>query len=163
MFGGVVELLPEWLAGHFRSQQRQLLLMERRVQRRFLNEYRTQVRSLEPVLRARGAFVGRSLLESFAGHHAARVAYCDAECDPSTAASLAEQKKSLTEVLQTLDPLISPILTPFVEGIKRPINQALGSVQGDITKMLCVTAGTALCVGVLLGRWTAPGGGKRGL
>ena len=37
-------LLPESLASALRSRQRQLLYMERQIQRKFYNEYRAQIR-----------------------------------------------------------------------------------------------------------------------
>ena len=158
LFDGLIDVMPDWLAANFRSSQRQLVLMERRMQRRFLFEYRTQVRGLEPVLRARGEFVGRALLEAFTGHHAARVGYLDAE-----AGTMEAQKRGVVEALQALDPLLTPVLTPFVEGLKKPINETLGGVESDVKRAMVKTAAAALVAGWLLGRLTAPrgGGGRR--
>lgn len=46
--------LPPPTLGVLQDRRRQLLYVERRMQRKLMNEFRGQVRDLEPVLRARG-------------------------------------------------------------------------------------------------------------
>ena len=50
----LLRFLPEWVRDIVQDRRRQLLYVERRMQRRLMNEFRGQVRELEPVLRARG-------------------------------------------------------------------------------------------------------------
>lgn len=46
----ILSFLPSWT----HSRRRDFLFVERTAQRRFLNEYRSQLKQYEPVLRARG-------------------------------------------------------------------------------------------------------------
>jgi hypothetical protein len=62
------------------------------------------------------------------------------------------QQTNVKELLVSLDPLIQPVLTPFVEGLKIPINEALGSVESDVKRALLATAVVSLATGFLVGR-----------
>ncbi len=46
----ILSFMPSWT----HSRRRDILYVERSAQRRFLNEYRSQLKQYEPVLRARG-------------------------------------------------------------------------------------------------------------
>ena len=95
--------------------------MERRLQRRFLNEYKAQVRSLEPALRERGLVLGKTILQAFLEQTTVPIAMTYSEADTSArsgAKAAFFQQGNIREVLQTLDPLITPVLDPFVEGLK---------------------------------------------
>jgi hypothetical protein len=60
------EWIPEFIRAPFIDRQRKLMAAERKMQRHFLIEYRTQVRSFEPVLKERGLLIGTSVQKRFA-------------------------------------------------------------------------------------------------
>ena len=103
----VTKALPDWLAELFVNRQRSVLLAERRIQRKFMTEYRAQVRALDPLLRERGRLVGESVLQAFVGHHAARIDYKDIE--KQSKETIFFEQKSIQEILRALDPLIQPV------------------------------------------------------
>ena len=153
----IADSVPEFLKDPFRTNQRKLQAVERRIQRKFLSEYRMQVKSLEPVLRERGAFIGRSIIDAFIGHHTADTKYEDAAAQKSGEVF---DQTNIKELMVTLDPIIAPVLTPFVEGLKTPINEELGSVQSQVVKIFIGTAAASLVTGFVIGRATAGGGGS---
>lgn len=159
IFSGITDILPDWLAGPWRDKQRSLLVAERKLQRRFLLEYRAQVKGLEPVLRERGNLVGTAIINAFAEHNTNDVTYQAAE--RSSAASF--QQGGYKELLQTLDPLISPVLSPFVEGLRAPIDAALSGIEGDIKRTLAATVAVSLLTGIVIGSVASRrrGGGDR--
>jgi hypothetical protein len=61
-------------------------------------------------------------------------------------------------MMETLDPVIAPVLTPFVEGLKAPINEQLEVLQSSLVKAFVGTAATSMVVGFLIGRATAANG-----
>ena len=136
-----LEWVPDWLKDPFRDRQRQLMAAERKLQRRFLNEYRGQVRSFEPVLKDRGFLIGTAIIDAFTGQTTTTVSYADAAAaqasnqDATTVAFFEQQH--VKEMMQTLDPIIAPVLTPFVEGLKTPINEKIGDIQGEVVKVSC--------------------------
>lgn len=64
IFNSLRSIVPEPLQGPFREKERGLLLLERKLQRSFLNDYRAQVKQVEPILRARGEEIGSSILSA---------------------------------------------------------------------------------------------------
>ena len=159
MRSGITEALPDWLTEPFLGSQRRLLVLERRLQRRFLSEYRAQVKGVEPVLRERGNMIGAAIIDAFAGHHATRVSYADTEASEAAATAAADgsfvSQKSLKEMMQTLDPLISPVLNPFVEGLRTPIDAALTGIESDVKKTLATAAAISFLTGVVVGSLAA--------
>jgi hypothetical protein len=128
--------------------------MERRLQRRFINEYKAQVRALEPALKERGLVLGRTILQAFLEQTTVPIAmtYSDADSSARSGSKAAFfQQGNVREVLQALDPLITPVLDPFVEGLKQPINEALGGVVIDVKRAMFVTAATSLLTGIVIG------------
>lgn len=103
----IVQKLPDWLSGIFMNRERSVLLVERKIQRKFLSEYRAQIKSLDPLLRERGRILGKSVIQAFAGHHAARFNYNDIESQSRE--MLFFQQQNVQEVIRTLDPLIQPV------------------------------------------------------
>ncbi|KAG7673105.1 hypothetical protein Ndes2526B_g05326 [Nannochloris sp. 'desiccata'] len=157
--------LPEFIKAPFLDRQRQLMAAELKLQRRFLFEYRTQVRSFEPVLKERGLLIGTAIVDAFKDQHTTEVSYEDAAAQQSAnnAQMGGFNKKDVLEMMQTLDPIIAPVLTPFVEGLKTPINDQLEVLQASLVKAFVGTAAVSLVVGYVIGRATASGGrGSKG-
>ena len=156
--------LPEFIRAPFHDRQRKLMAAERKLQRRFLIEYRSQVRSFEPVLRERGLLIGRAIVDAFADQHTTEVSYEDAAAQQSANndAIGGFNKKDAVEMMQTLDPIIAPVLTPFVEGLKTPINEQVEIIQSGLVKAFIGTAAASLVVGFVIGRATAASGGGGG-
>jgi hypothetical protein len=138
---------------------------ERKLQRRFLTEYRIQVRSFEPVLKERGLLIGNAIVDAFKDQHTTEVSYEDAAAQQS--AKNATQlggfnKEDVLVLMQTLDPIIAPVLTPFVEGLKTPVNAQLDVLQASLVKAFLGTAAVSMVVGYVIGRTTASGGRRGG-
>lgn len=163
----ISDIVPEWLADPFRDRQRKLMAMERKLQRRFLTEYRAQVRSFEPVLKERGLLIGRAIVNAFTEqtttHQTSHVdvSYADAAA-ASTSTSTAStatptttkmfDQANVKELMQTLDPIITPVLNPFVEGLKTPINEKLAIVEGEVVKSIIIASAVSLATGFVIGR-----------
>jgi hypothetical protein len=62
-------------------------------------------------------------------------------------------------MMETLDPVIAPVLTPFVEGLKTPINEQLEVLQSSLVKAFVGTAAVSMVVGFVVGRATSSRGG----
>ena len=155
----LAEWIPEIFLDPFRTNQRKLMAMERRVQRRFLNEYRTQVGSLEPILRDRGRVVGRAIIDAFEGQHTTEVSYQEAADQSTTTNAAFIKQKNMQEMMQTLDPIIAPVLDPFVEGLKSPINDKIGAAEIEVKRLLVGTAAISFITGFVIGRISKGGGG----
>jgi hypothetical protein len=154
--------LPEFIKAPFIDRQRKLMAAERKLQRKFLIEYRTQVRSFEPVLKERGLLIGTAIVDAFKDQHTTEVSYEDAAAQQSAnnAAQLGGfNKKDVLQMMETLDPVIAPVLTPFVEGLKTPINEQLEVLQSSLVKAFVGTAAVSMVVGFVVGRATSSRGG----
>lgn len=158
VFDSIRHMVPEWLQGSLEENERGVILLERQIQRRFINEYRAQVKAVEPVLRARGFALGEAIKEAFLGHQKSQTTYKDAEEGAYT--SLFDSPKT-KEILDAVDPLISPVMGPFVEGIQEPINLALKDIQKDVTRAFIYTSATAFFGGLILGRISSRLGTKK--
>lgn len=118
-------------------------------------------------------------MDAFLGHHTAQINYTDVQkspsqpSDPINAMSSTSNGSSFTKVadssqaslkdiLISLDPLLSPVLDPFVEGIKMPINELVGGVESDVKKAFVATAAVFLLSGIVIGRLSASGRGCGG-
>jgi len=161
--------LPEFIKAPFQERQRKLMAAERKLQRRFLTEYRTQVRSFEPVIRERGLLIGTAIVDAFKGHHTTEFSYEDAAAQQSannTAQIGGFNKKDVLVMMQNLDPVIAPVLTPFVEGLKAPVNAQLDVLQASLVKAFVGTAAASMVLGYVIGRVTGSrgrgGGGGSG-
>lgn len=98
--------------------------------------------------------LGKTILQAFLEQTAVPIAMTYSEADTSArsgAKAAFFQQGNIREVLQTLDPLITPVLDPFVEGLKQPINDALGGVVIDVKRAIFVTAATSFLTGMLIG------------
>jgi len=151
IFDTVRGIIPKWLEHPFQEKERGLLLLERQIQRRFLNDYRAQVRAVEPILRERGRMIGEAIKSSFTGRQKNTTTYEDAYKSAAVGTFFLDSPQT-REILLAVDPLISPVLTPFVEGVQEPINAIIRDVENDIRKALICTAAVSLVTGVLVGR-----------
>ncbi|KFM23849.1 hypothetical protein F751_6817 [Auxenochlorella protothecoides] len=105
--------MPSWT----HSRRRDILYVERSAQRRFLNEYRSQLKQYEPVLRARGEIVGNALLTSIFEQSLHK----DGSKAPISYTGIIESSLAdtslamlpLKSMMAPLEPLLPPILTPF--------------------------------------------------
>lgn len=57
--------------------------------------------------------------------------------------------------MQTLDPIIAPVLDPFVEGLKSPINEKIGDIESEVVRAVVGVAAASLLTGFVLGRLSA--------
>lgn len=161
IFDGLRHLVPVWLEEPFREKERGVILLERQIQRKFINEYRSQVKTVEPVLRARGRMIGEAIKQSFISRQSASgstVQYED--CEQGTASLSFFQSPATREIMDAMDPLISPVLKPFVDGIQEPIRSSIDQIKFDIVKAFAVTAGASLVTGFVLGRLSSSVGRK---
>ncbi|PRW33983.1 Acyl-coenzyme A oxidase 2 [Chlorella sorokiniana] len=158
--------LPEFVRDLVQDRRRQLLYMERQLQRRLVNEFRSQVRELEPVLHMRGRLVGETILESFMGESETNVTYGEAVAS-SLKNTPAANRIPVQELAAVVDPLVTPFIDPFVEGLKAPINEEVGKIKKKVVHSFAVTGAACFATGLVLG-WFLPrgdggkGGGGRG-
>jgi hypothetical protein len=148
IFNSIRSFVPERFHGPFREHERGLLLLERRIQRDFLQDYRKQARVLEPIIRERGVAIGEAIRSSFVSGQSVTVTYDDAK----KSGSLFGMSESTAELLKTVEPLLSPIMDPFLDGVKQPINEKLKEVERDIRRAFVVGAGISFLTGLVLGR-----------
>ncbi|KAL4425384.1 hypothetical protein ABPG75_009400 [Micractinium tetrahymenae] len=153
--------LPECFRDLAQDRRRQLLYLERRMQRKLVNEFRAQARELEPILRTRGRMVGDMLVEAVTSSDATDVTYAEVVAQSLQKTPVAD-RLPVREVVATLDPLLTPFITPFVEGIKAPINDKASEIQASVIKSFAYTAAGSLAVGFLLGRLLPRSGGGGG-
>ncbi|KAI8101617.1 hypothetical protein M9434_006684 [Picochlorum sp. BPE23] len=150
IFDSIRSFIPERFHGPFREHERGLLLLERRIQRDFLNDYRKQARVLEPIIRERGVAIGKAIRSSFVSGKSVTVTYDDAKnSGPPFGVS-----ESTAELLKTVEPLLSPIMDPFLDGVKQPINEKLKEVEKDIRRAFVVGAGVSFITGFVIARLT---------
>lgn len=150
IFNSLRSMVPESLQGPFREKERGLLLLERKLQRSFLNDYRAQVKQVEPILRARGEEIGSSILSAIARGMKSTTTYEQAY--ESAGLSLFENETS-KEILQLVDPLIAPVMTPFVEGLQKPINESLNEFKMNIVSYWALSVTASLAAGYVCGRF----------
>lgn len=191
MIDRLIDFLPDTIADHFRTRQRQLVLLERRyvwvllkhphstpstprddnkksfyhcrLQRKFLQEYRSQCKAFEPVLKERGTILGETILDAFmhSGHGSDtmnKMSYAEALAR-SLKETPIEKNLPLRDVVNTLDPLLTPVLTPFVEGLKEPINGKIDSMQREVILHVAGACVASAVVGFFVGRVTKGKGG----
>jgi len=157
-----------WVTDIFHNQRRQVIYMERQLQRRFKNEYRAQIREISPLLKERGRIIGQVVLDTIIGNSNSQggknITY--AEAVSRSIADSPLEKLPLSEVLDTIDPLLTPILTPFVEGIKQPIKEQIGDIENKVKVALIITAALGAVAGFgtgfTLGSRRGGGGGGGG-
>jgi hypothetical protein len=150
IFNSLRSIVPEPLQGPFREKERGLLLLERKLQRSFLNDYRAQVKQVEPILRARGEEIGSSILSALTQGMKSTTTYEQAY--ESAGLSLFENESS-KEILQLVDPLIAPVMTPFVEGLQKPINDSIQEMKMNIVSYWALSVTASLATGYLCGRF----------
>eukprot|EP00887_Chlorella_sp_A99_P003456 scaffold7.g3456.t1 len=124
----LVDLLPGWAAALVRSNQRQLLYVERQMRRRLYREYCAQIRDFEPVLRTRGRLVGELILDCIIGGEPSTSDGQDGTLDGSGGGGgsggsgrSGGGRRRGARMVDALDPLVEPIISPFVDGLKQPI------------------------------------------
>lgn len=55
------------------------------------------------------------------------------------------------EILRLIDPLIAPVLGPFVEGIERPFNDSLADFKGTLARYWVVSVAGSFLLGAAAG------------
>ena len=108
--------------------------------------------------------IGEALLQSIFPHgmtqksQTARVSYAAV-----VNASLASGKPRMRPLGASLDPLLVPVLNPFVEGLKGPIMRKVGEKEREVTMVVTVVGAAAFVTGLALGlgvrRSRSPGPG----
>lgn len=149
LFDSLRSLVPEALQDPFRERERGLLLLERKLQRSFIKEYKLQVKQVEPTLRARGEEIGSSILSALTRGMKTTATY--EEAYESAGLSLFESENS-REILQLVDPLIAPVMTPFVEGLQKPINESINQFKLNLVSYWALSATASLATGFVLGK-----------
>ncbi|KAL6781480.1 hypothetical protein ACKKBG_A11320 [Auxenochlorella protothecoides x Auxenochlorella symbiontica] len=157
----ILSFMPSWT----HSRRRDILYVERSAQRRFLNEYRSQLKQYEPVLRARGEIVGNALLTSIFEQSLhkdgtkAPISYTGVIESSLADTSLA--MLPLKSMMAPLEPLLPPILTPFVEGLKVPIRKQIQEKERQVMLLLSVVAVGCAIGGYGLGSFVSRRGGRQ--
>lgn len=134
-------------------KERELRAAERRLQRRFIAEYRAQVSLLEPVLHERGVAVGTAIRDALLGDRNVDATYSDA-IYKTPGLQLVDSKVSnqTRETLKLLDPLIEPVLTSFVSGVEQPINDSLNDIKTRLGMAWVASGLFSFGLGVVAGR-----------
>ena len=145
--------VPDVWKSDVEHKERQLRATERRLQRRFIAEYRAQVKQIEPILFERGVGVGTSIRDALLGDRKkVDTKYEEVVTYRSAGLSLIDSPET-REILKILDPMIAPILTPFVSGVERPLNESLSDIKATLSTYFLVSTAGAFVVGVAAGRW----------
>lgn len=76
----------------------------------------------------------------------ARISYAEV-----VTASLAGTIKPAQPLVNTLDPLLLPVLNPFVEGLKHPIMRKVGEKEREVAQVVAVVGGLCFVSGLVLG------------
>jgi hypothetical protein len=63
------------------------------------------------------------------------------------------ENESSKEILQLVDPLIAPVMTPFVEGLQKPINDSIQEMKMNIVSYWALSVTASLATGYLCGRF----------
>ncbi|EFN56984.1 hypothetical protein CHLNCDRAFT_51260 [Chlorella variabilis] len=149
----ILRWLPEWVRDVVQDRRKNLLYLERHMQRRLINEFRAQARELEPVLKSRGQMVGETILEVFTSSTGTDVTYAEVVAGslPDTVSG-----KLPRDLITVIDPLITPFIDPFVgkqpllqprrlaaprglpEGIKVPINEKAAEIKTTVVHSFAV-------------------------
>jgi hypothetical protein len=130
VFGKVQNYVPAVFKEDVRLKERELRAAERRLQRRFIAQYKAQVSLLEPVLHERGVAVGTAIRDALLGDHNVDATYQEV-IYRTPGLQLVDSKVSTQtrETLKLLDPLIEPVLTSFVNGVEQPLNESLNDFK----------------------------------
>jgi hypothetical protein len=153
LFEKVQHAIPEMFKNDVRLKERELRAAERRLQRRFIAEYRAQVSLLEPVLHERGVAVGTAIRDALLGDRNVDATYSDA-IYKTPGLQLVDSKVSnqTRETLKLLDPLIEPVLTSFVSGVEQPINDSLNDIKTRLGMAWVASGLFSFGLGVVAGR-----------
>ena len=153
LFEKVQHAIPEMFKNDVRLKERELRAAERRLQRRFIAEYRAQVSLLEPVLHERGVAVGTAIRDALLGDRNVDATYSDA-IYKTPGLQLVDSKVSnqTRETLKLLDPLIEPVLTSFVSGVEQPINDSLNDIKTRLGMAWVASGLFSVGLGVVAGR-----------
>ncbi|KAK9824051.1 hypothetical protein WJX72_007376 [[Myrmecia] bisecta] len=143
----------------------QLRTIEFAIRGRLYREYLQQCEEIAPSLQIRGRMVGDQLLATLlrptgcAGSIVYRAAAKDASSTAASsaatsAAGSAEPSEALmqADVLQRLDPLLAPVMQPFVEGVSQPFLEAYDQVKVTAIATLVASSLVSCAIGYFLGR-----------
>ncbi len=129
-FRAVQHLIPAIFREDVELKERQLRTAERRLQRRFIAQYRAQVQQLEPVLHERGVAVGTAIRDALLGDRNVDATYQEVMYrTPGLQLVDSRVSQQTRETLKILDPLIEPVLSSFVNGVEQPINESLNDIK----------------------------------
>ncbi|GAB4815555.1 hypothetical protein N2152v2_002601 [Parachlorella kessleri] len=134
----------------FHSRRSQLLSAEKELRGRLYFEYTAQIQAFEPVLRRRGEMIGEVLLDAMAGDKASNLTYADIVQQSLRDTPI--ERLRVKELVQQLDPLITPILNPFVEGVQAPINKVVGDMKAKVFLSWAGMALAGAAAGFFVGR-----------
>ena len=127
--------IPDMYKDDLQLKERQLRAAERRLQRRFIAEYKAQVSQVHDVLFERGVAVGTAIRDALLGDGAqVDMTYEDVVNAPkykTPGLGLLDSKVSeqTRETLKILDPLIEPVLSSFVSGVEAPLNESVNDLK----------------------------------
>lgn len=127
--------IPDVYKNDLQLKERQLRAAERRLQRRFIAEYKAQVSQVHDVLFERGVAVGTAIRDALLGDGAqVDMTYEDVVNAPkykTPGLGLLDSKVSeqTRETLKILDPLIEPVLSSFVSGVEAPLNESVNDLK----------------------------------
>ena len=138
------------MQGPFQEREAGLFQLERQLQEDFLREYKAQVAAVEPIIIQRGFQVGQAIRSSFSHGMKTTTTYEDAY---ESAGLVLFENESTKQILQLVDPLIAPVLSPFVEGVKRPLNDALNDIKRDIGTAWILSTTATLVTGIIVGAY----------
>ncbi len=102
--------------------------------------------------------MGESILDAVHSAYGVDISYAAAEKaegrERAAAAGNTSSAESarMAELVSALDPLIAPVLSPFVDGLKGPVSRARAGVEADVKKALAGSAAAGLLVGFAVGR-----------
>jgi hypothetical protein len=109
--------------------------------------------------------VGETLLDTLTGRSSSRsltaTLYGDIITD-SEGEAIAVEKLKLKEVMQAVDPFITPVLNPFVAGVMEPVYCHLGEMERKVYLAIVATGAACALLGFMAGRATGGKGGGNG-
>ena len=107
--------------------------------------------------------VGETLLDVLTGRPSSRSAtapeYGDIVINSEGEARAVERLK-LKEVMQTVDPFITPVLNPFVAGVMEPVYSHIGEIERKVYMAISATGAVCALLGFVAGRATGGKGGS---
>lgn len=149
-FDNVRSFIPEVFKEDVELKERELRAAERRLQRRFINQYRAQVELVAPVLYERGVGIGTAIRDALLGDRKATVSYDEVKYKTPGLALVDNEKTR--ETLKILDPLIDPVLSSFVSGVEKPLNDSLNDIKTTLGVAWIATMAGTFAIGVVVGR-----------